>query len=125
MSKPKPGGRPRIRILFVDDEVPIVAVISKLLNRQDYDVVPAYSAAEARELLETGTGVRCAVVDVDLGVGKENGLQVVDWLRATRPKVGVIVVSAHQQPALPPGVCFIPKPFTTDQLFAAIEQVCV
>jgi DNA-binding NtrC family response regulator len=124
MSDPKAGGRPPIRVLFLDDEVPIVSVITKLLQKKGYSVVAAHSAEEARRLLETGPAVRCAVVDVDLGVGKENGVEVVAWLRATRPKVGVVVASAHAQPALPPGIMFLPKPFTTDQLCDAIEREC-
>lgn len=122
MTTPKTGKRAPVRILFLDDEVPIVSVITKLLQKKEYDVVAAHSAEEARTLLSTGPGIRCAVVDVDLGAGKENGVQVVEWLRATRPHVGVIVVSAHKEPVLPPGVTFISKPFTTDQLLGAIER---
>lgn len=122
MTNPKSGNRPPVRILFLDDEVSIVTVITKLLQKKEYDVVAAHSAEEARALLSSGPGIRCAVVDVDLGAGKENGVQVVEWLRATRPHVGVIVVSAHRRPALPAGVRFIAKPFTTDQLLGAIEQ---
>ena len=124
MGNPTRGVRPRTRILFLDDEVPVVAVISRLLQQKQYDVVTAHSADAGRALLENGTGIRCAVVDVDLGEGKENGLEFVAWLKTMRPNVGVIVVSAHEQHAVPTGVTFIPKPFTTDQLVGAIEREC-
>jgi len=63
-----------------------------VLRRQGARVSLAVSAAEARELItaETPEAIVC-----DIGMPGESGLSLVQWLRARRPRVPALALTAY------------------------------
>jgi len=83
-----PGPR-RGRILVVDDEVYVRAVVARLL-RSEHDVVEAGSGKEAEALLATDD--RFDVILTDLLMPEASGMDLHDGLVATRPELAARVV---------------------------------
>jgi CheY-like chemotaxis protein len=79
-----------IRILCVDDNVPLLTTRRLLLSKLGYDVLTATNAEEARDLFRS-TAIDLAIVDYHLpGVlGDELCME----LKAIQPHVRVILVS--------------------------------
>ena len=77
---PPPSAHRRLRILVVDDERPIVEILTALLD--EHDVVPAYDGAEAIVILEDGA---FDLVLCDLVMPRKTGMDVYDFLRKRRP----------------------------------------
>jgi CheY-like chemotaxis protein len=121
MSQPRPALR-LPHILLVDDDPRVLSVTSRLLERAGYEVVVASSASAALTVLEQDSAIQCAMVD--LGLGGISGFEVVEWLKAMRPRIRVIVATGQEQPRLPPGVAFLAKPYTVEQLRNSVEQGC-
>jgi CheY-like chemotaxis protein len=86
------------RILVVDDEPAIRALVAKILERAGYPVDTARDGAEAIEKLET---TQYAVIVLDLMMPNIDGYGLIRHLKA-RPgtKPAVIVVSAGDSAAL-------------------------
>lgn len=45
-----------MRILVVDDEMDVVELVKKILEKEGYSVVPAYSGKEALDILRRESG---------------------------------------------------------------------
>ena len=122
----QPATRPYI-IVVVDDEPDFCTVVGELLKSQNLVVHAANSALEGLSLIEL---VRPDLVLTDVMMPQVDGLELIRRLRAD-PVLGcvpTIVVSAlvkqeEKEAALRAGAdAFIPKPFSVQQLRAAIAQ---
>ncbi len=117
------------RVLIVDDEVSVCDVISRLLERDGVEVVQAYSAAEAIQLLDQER-LDCVITDVRMPGG--SGIDVLDHARANLPTLPVIILTAQASlqaavDAVNKGAYyFLRKPFSGDEVrgvvAAAIEM---
>jgi CheY-like chemotaxis protein len=118
--------RPYI-IVVVDDEPDFCTVVGELLKSQNLVVHAAYDALEGLSLIEN---VHPDLVLADVMMPRVNGLELIRRLRADPAlrRVPTIVVSAlvrceEREAALRAGAdAFIPKPFSIQQLRAAIAQ---
>jgi CheY-like chemotaxis protein len=118
--------RPYI-IVVVDDEPDFCTVVGELLKSQNLVVHAAYDALEGMSLIEN---VHPDLVLADVMMPRVNGLELIRRLRAdpVLRRVPTIVVSAlvryeEREAALRAGAdAFIPKPFSIQQLRAAIAQ---
>jgi two-component system alkaline phosphatase synthesis response regulator PhoP len=115
---------PRARVLVVEDEHDLRALIAEWLESRGYQVVEAADGADAAELL--GAGLEPDVILLDLGLPRMSGRQFLDWIReqprhAHRP---VIVASAYLDggPKLDAEQVFA-KPFRPDQLARELERI--
>jgi two-component system nitrogen regulation response regulator NtrX len=112
-------------VLVVDDDPHIVESISTTLKLQELAAEPARSVSEARRVLESRP-VECAVVDVALG--DEHGADLLEWMRAARPMVPVIMISgvASVEEALETvrmgATDFIEKPIRPERLLVAVRN---
>jgi len=79
-------------ILIVENDPDGQALLETVLRRQGARVSLAVSAAEARELItaETPEAIVC-----DIGMPGESGLSLVQWLRARRPRVPALALTAY------------------------------
>ena len=85
-------------ILFVDDEVPLRETLSLYFKLKGFAVTAAESGAEARRLAKKHS-FNLAIVDIDLG--GENGLELLEFLKRAYPKLPVIMfTSLGYDPAL-------------------------
>src|ERR1700687_293148 len=79
-----------IRVLLLDDLEDNLILRSTILRQRGYGVVTASSIEEAERKLDD---IDIAVLDYHLGAGKF-GTDVAQTLRAQRPEVPVIILSA-------------------------------
>lgn len=78
-------------ILFVDDEVPLRETLSLYFKMKGIGVTAAETGAEAKRLAESGS-FNLAIVDLDLG--GENGLDLLDFFKRTYPSLPVIMFTS-------------------------------
>ena len=113
------------RILIVEDETDILALMTFVLERAGYDVVCVTAVAEARAAISL-YDFDAALVDLCLPDGR--GDEVVGILRAESPATYIVVTSAFTQTPLVPqfsteaGDTFLAKPFNTAALVAAVTN---
>jgi two-component system nitrogen regulation response regulator GlnG len=112
-------------VMVVDDEALIRWSLSEALTDAGYTVQLAESGAEARTLL-AATGGEPLVIVLDMLLSDVRDLSFMREVRASRPEVAVIMMTAYGTPedaaaALEAGVFrFVHKPFDMTEL---IEMV--
>lgn len=113
------------RILIVEDEADILALMTFVLERAGYDVVCVTAVAAARAAISL-YDFDAALVDLYLPDGR--GDEVVGILRAESPDTRIVVTSAFSHSPLVPrfateaGDTFLPKPFNNADLIAAVAS---
>ena len=107
-------------ICLIDDDDLVRDAIALNLADSGHIVVAARSGTEGLELLEQGQ------VDAFVTDFKMRGLTGVDLTAIVRrrfPTLPIVVVSGEAMPAgLEQADVFLPKPFTSKKLIAAIEE---
>lgn len=117
----------RVRVLVVEDDPKIAAMLTKGLRARQFDVESVATGTEAVTRVERG-GIDVQLLD--LGLPDIDGLDVLRQLRDRRCTVPVIVITARsdstdRETALSLGVVeYFTKPFSWAQLWTAIEA-CV
>lgn len=120
--------RPPPTVLVVDDDSSYCTIIRELLVRNGYQVRLAYGAEQAFDLLQRE---RPDLILADLMMPEVDGLAFIKRLRSSPAQAGIptIVVSAlvlareRAAAALAGADAFVAKPFSIDQLRAAIDTV--
>jgi len=113
-------------ILVVDDESQIRELLSLYLRKQGYDVSTASSSAETLSCLSTQP---VNLVVLDIGLAQEDGLRLLEHLKASHPEVRVIMLTgmgfvedllqeAHDKGA----DGYVSKVLPLDELLIAIER---
>ena len=117
-------GRPRI--LVVDDEVPILASIRRLLAFEPYDVLTTEVGAQALEVLAAGN---IAVVLSDQHMPGMVGVELLRRARELSSDTSRILFSGHIDIDLLRGAVnggevyrFVTKPWNDDEVLAAVRQ---
>jgi DNA-binding NtrC family response regulator len=112
------------RILVVDDEKAVRAMMSIVLGVRHFEVVEAATAAAALEAFEAGS-FDAAIVDIFLADG--SGFDLIAALRERAPGLPVVAISgmATVDLASPAAgmsnVVSLQKPFRPNDLIAAVE----
>lgn len=115
-----------IMVCVVDDDFSVRKSLSNLLKSAGYRTV---SFASGEEFLASSVSDEAACVLLDLKMTGMQGLEVQQRLNSTGKTLGVILMSAHEDPdavsrALSAGaVRFLRKPFSEDVLLASIMEV--
>jgi CheY-like chemotaxis protein len=118
------------RILLIEDDHDVRDMISRLLGHQGYSVFPASNAADAIETFERENREFNLVI-TDMILADEHGLEVVERLRSTSPRLPVLICSGYMDyksrwPVIEEkGYRFLAKPFTLGQLLEAIQEQTV
>jgi two-component system KDP operon response regulator KdpE len=113
----------RIKVLVIDDELPIRKLLRMGLTAQGYDVVEAQNGKIALELLAQSP----ALIILDLGLPDIQGIDLLRMIRGRNDSVPVVVLSssgdeAHKVQALDLGADdYLTKPFGMDELLARIR----
>jgi len=123
MEETKASGR----ILLVDDEAAILRTFRYCLEDEGYSVSTAASSAQAENLLQRQVFDLCFL---DLRLGDENGLDVLQQMKVQAPWMRVVIVTAHSAvdsavDAMQMGAAdYLVKPCSPDQLrMAASKQL--
>ena len=112
-------------LLLVDDDGPFRRSLSQALERRGFSVFPAETLKEARVL---AAAHRPTFAVLDLRVGHQNGLDLVDTLRKLRPDVRIVMVTGYGNiasavMAIKAGaVDYLAKPLDADDLVNALCQ---
>jgi two-component system response regulator AtoC len=113
------------RILIIDDEASIRLTLKEGLKDFGHEVQAAKNSKEAYELNQDFTP---DLIILDLNLGFENGLDLIENLRETNPNVQIIILTAYGDiksavTAVKKGVFdFLNKPFDLDELQFIIDK---
>ncbi|HSW07982.1 response regulator [Aquabacterium sp.] len=109
------------RLLVVDDESELCALLAEYFGRHGFIVRTAPDAAVARRMVAEALP-DLAILDVNMP--GENGLSLARWLRDTHPRVGLVMLTTAGEAVdrivgLELGADdYLPKPFETRELLA-------
>ncbi len=111
-------------VLVVDDEKGIRQLARRILEGAGYGVVEAENGVEGLRIVEAGTPVDFLMADLDMPEmrGDEMAMQI----RARRPDLKVLYVTAHiaslmdRRRVLSDDEAFVEKPFTAGALLEAV-----
>ncbi len=115
-----------MRILVVEDNKELVALLTKALGRAGLDVDSVRNAADAEAALRT---MRYAAVVLDLGLPDADGLVVLDQMRRRRDTTPVLILSARgalgdRVTGLDKGASdYLVKPVATEELIARLQAL--
>ena len=113
-------------LLFVDDD-PIAHIIMKT-HLEGWNMIPAYSAEEALDILEKR---HILIVITDIGLPGMDGLEFLREVRTTRGIVQVIIVTASSRTddlinAFEAGATdFLLKPLKKEDIEDALENILI
>jgi len=115
------------RILVVEDEEKVRAVVTMTLRENGYDVFEAASAEEAQDIFEREKG-RFHMVFSDVVMPGKSGIQLVEQLLSRKPELPVLLSSgyvdakSHGSIIHERGFSFLPKPYALANLLRAIKE---
>jgi DNA-binding NarL/FixJ family response regulator len=103
------------RVLVVEDDPLIRALISESLVKAHFDVDHSPDVIQAKQILNRAD-VDAAVIDVNLGQGP-SGVQLGQWIHRTKPHIALIFLTKYPDPRsaglnsweLPPGSSMLSK----------------
>ena len=109
-------------VLIIDDNAAVRVTSAALLGAAGFSAIEAEDGAAAREVVNSGTAIDCAVVD--LLMPDVDGLDLIDELRRLRPGLKIVVCSgAHDRlPTERSDLVVLEKPFRYAQLIAAVSR---
>ena len=127
---PQEKSRPRARgerVLVVEDDADVRALILRILASLGYEVREASSARAALEVLESEARVDLLLTDVVLPAGM-SGRELAEVAAQRRPNLPVLYVSGYtedavvQQRRLEDGRYFLQKPFRIGAIAQAVRR---
>jgi len=110
------------RILVADDDPAILRLVTAIVQKEGYKVVPARDGKEAYKILQSDSEFIAGIFDVVMP--HIQGPELVRYMKTEKRlmKIPVMMMTAEQNPKLSSdsfsagAVVFLPKPFTTAQL---------
>jgi len=121
--------QPSRRILVADDDPAILRLVTAIVEKEGYQVVPARDGRDAYKLLQSdGEFVACVF---DVVMPHIQGPELVRYMKTEKKlmKIPVMMMTAEQNPKLSSdsfaagAVVFLPKPFTTSQLQVMLRML--
>ena len=115
-------------ILLVEDEAVVRRLVAEILGSNGYSVVQAGDGPSALELLRRHTGEIDLLV-TDVVMPGMSGPEVAAAVGAMRPGTQVLYISGYTDSAidhhgvLEPGIAFLQKPFSSDDLTRKVRSV--
>jgi len=111
------------RLLIVDDDEVFLQVLGRALQRRGFEVVKATTASAARQLAEQH---RPDYALVDLKLGQDSGLDVIDALQQVVPGMVIVVMTGYASiatavAAVKRGAAnYLAKPVKADDILRAL-----
>lgn len=109
-------------ILVADDDPAILRLVTAIIQKEGYTVIPARDGREAYKSLQEEADLVAAIFDVVMP--HITGPELVRYMKTEKRlmRIPVMMMTAEQDPKLSSdsfaagAVVFLPKPFTTTQL---------
>lgn len=111
---------PKIRVLVVEDDMQLAEITAEAIREEGFEVVLAYRARAALEILRTFGGIDLVFSDIMMPEGM-NGLQLARIIRDEFPDLPVLLTTGYSSEVTPggtPGWPLITKPYR-------VSEVCV
>jgi CheY-like chemotaxis protein len=116
-------------ILVVEDQGPVRALATRILQVGGYTVLEAASGEEALAVEASHVGP-IDLVFTDVVLPGMSGHRVADALKARRPELPVLYASGYDQEMIAaragggePGVGYLPKPYRPEELLGRIREL--
>lgn len=114
------------RILLVEDDDEVAALVSEMLAQLGYEVTRAASGAAALGALADGRAVDLIFSDIMMPGGM-NGVELAHEIKRRRSDIPVLLTSGYSEAAVheaeQAGIRILPKPYHIDELGAALSAV--
>ncbi|MBU5615308.1 hybrid sensor histidine kinase/response regulator [Geomonas azotofigens] len=127
LPSPEPPSSGEETILLVEDESAILNIVTMMLGKQGYHVLPSTSPEEAMKLARTHPG-KISLLITDVIMPGMNGHELAGLLQAENPELRCLFISGYtadliaQHGVLEDGVHFIQKPFSIPELAAKVRE---
>ena len=115
-------------ILLVEDDSSVRDLVERVLRSRGYHVLAAQHGGDALQIAsQTGRAVDLVLTDVVMP--SMSGRELVEALQAARPTLRVLYMSGYTDDEIirrglhDPGISFIQKPFTADNLAIQVRKV--
>ena len=110
-------------VLVVEDDSLINLMATDELKRAGYEVISAFNADQAIEILESRGDIRLIFTDIDMP-GSMDGLKLAAAVRHRWPPVRIVITSGLRLPSeLPEGAVFIRKPYNGAKIVEAVARL--
>jgi two-component system, cell cycle sensor histidine kinase and response regulator CckA len=112
-------------ILLVDDDAAVRTVVAAMLNQHGYRLLTAAGGEQALALAQAEPGTIDLLL-TDLVMPGMNGRETAEAVRASQPQEKVLFMSGYTDDTVvrhggyEPGIAFIQKPFSSDELNAVL-----
>lgn len=114
------------RILLVEDDDEVAALVSEMLGQLGYEVTRAASAAAALGALADGRAIDVIFSDIMMPGGM-NGVELAREIKRRRSDIPILLTSGYSEAAIHDtelaGIRILPKPYLIDELAAALSAV--
>jgi len=107
------------RVLVVDDEPGMRRLTALILERAGFEVAVA---GDGEDALQVAAGARPDVALLDVKLGSESGLDVMQRLRAQHPNLSVVLMSGFHEQQIDPAIPILEKPFAPEALVSAVTR---
>jgi two-component system, response regulator PdtaR len=111
---------PRYRIMIVQDDFLLRMETSADLRQWGYDVVEAFSEAEARRALHADRRIALVLLDVNVG-SEQSGLELARWIGGHYPETKLLLTAAVAPMA--EGIPVLDKPYRPLDLLQHIDAL--
>ena len=124
-SLERPPLQERKRLMVVDDEAPVLRLVTRILATDNYDVSSADSGEAAARLVQQPGFAGVDLLVTDLMMPGMNGRELAAVVRTINPQVRVLYITGFADTLftgvneLGPGESFIEKPFGAEGLLEA------
>ena len=108
------------RVMIVQDDFLLRMETASDLRRWGYDVVEAFSEAEARRALRADARISLVLLDVNIG-GNQHGLLLARWIKAEHPDTKVLLAAAVAPEA--GGIPVLDKPYRPLDLLQHVDAL--
>lgn len=124
LGRARPPKHVHGRILLVEDDEEVAALVGQMLGQLGYHVTWAASAAAALGALADGRAVDVILSDIMMPGGM-NGVELAREIQRRRSDIPVLLTSGYAEAAAPEadvaGVQILRKPYSIDELAAALN----
>jgi DNA-binding response OmpR family regulator len=111
---------PRYRIMIVQDDFLLRMETAADLRQWGYDIVEAFSEAEARRALHADRRIALVLLDVNVG-SDQSGLELARWIRGHHPQTKLLLVAAVAPMA--DGIPVLDKPYRPLDLLQHVDAL--
>jgi PAS domain S-box-containing protein len=116
-------------ILLIEPDVNLLLMTSRILSPHGFDVMATREGKQGIQIYRNNqTAIEAVVLEQNLPPAGPSGLETMNAMLSLNPRLRVVLMSGSGRPesswwANTPGLGFLSKPFTPEQLVQAVREV--